>query len=192
MFKFKTIVISFFAIIYSALIISCENTSDKSDEKEIDSAELRESAQQATLNKIVAKEKPDFILDSLKLKYSIDGQKIINKSVLVHVSRIRDIYTDKDSVDHIVINGRYKNYIDLTCTTEQINTIRKINRGNDTYLIITPVAIRKIDIEYVSNVDDIFDEREELTSRIEIDNFQDHFMIKGRLIKISLTNNSRW
>ncbi len=157
---------------------------------EVDSTALRESSRKARLNKILIQEKPDFILDSVNLKYSIDGQKIINKKVLIDISRISDIFEDKDRINHIISNDSYGRHIDLICTTEQVEIIRDANYNNVIYLIINPISIRKIDFEYVSSVDDdYFEEGEKPTSMIQVENLRNKFIIKGKLINIITTSN---
>lgn len=185
MFKSKAVVLIFSVVIFTSLIISCENTSTRSEKNEMDSISVQESVKKAVLNKILIQEKPDFILDSLNLEYTIDGEKIINKKVLVDVSRIRDIYEDKDRINHIIINGSYRHYIDLTCTSEQVKIIRDANYKNSIYLIIDPVSVRKIDFEYVSSVDgEFFEEGEKPMAQIEVEDLRKRFIIKAKLINI--------
>lgn len=188
MSKFKSVILIFSVFIFTSLIISCENTSTRSEKNEVDSISVQESVKKAALNKILIQEKPDFILDSLNLEYTIDGQKIINKKVLVDVSRIRDIYEDKDRINHIIINGSYRHYIDLICTSEQVKIIRDANYKSSIYLIINPISVRKIDFEYVSNVNgEFFEEGEKPTAHIDVEDLRKRFIINGKLINIKTT-----
>lgn len=191
MSRFTFIPQGVFSIIFLAFIVSCEsNSSSQHEDKKVDSSEMKESIRQAELNKILIQEKPDFILDSLDLEYTIDGQKILNKKVLVDISRVRDIYEDKERVNHIIINGSYRHYIDLICTSEQIKIIRDDNYKSSIYLVISPISFRKIDLEYVSSVDgDFFEEGEKPTAQIDIEDLHNRFIIKGKLINIKTIAN---
>lgn len=182
------------AVIIALNTFSSCNNEVKEEPKpiEIDSLAVRDSMKQLYSLKLKKEETADFILDSVALRYSIDGNLILNKNVLIEVRLFDDIYKDNNQI-HLIIND-YDKYIDLTCTPEQLDSLNRVQKeakfqaSNNSTLFLTfkPNYVKKINQEYVSNSSPDDDPETKDESFIEIDSHADRFKIKGSLINFKI------
>jgi hypothetical protein len=190
---FKKNIIGYLVIVILTALHMCGSCTNEVKEEpkpiEIDSFAVRDSLKQLYSLRLKEKLNADFILDSVGLRYSIDGKLIINKNVLVEVYNIDDIYEDNNQI-HLMIYD-YDKYIDLTCTPQQLNALKSIQDGaefrrSSFFMTFKPNYVKKINLNYVSNNNSDDDPETEDESYIEVDKFGGKFKIKGTLINFNI------